>query len=108
MRLPQRSWYFWPVAFLALEVAWFALLHPLVPSTLSGFLFEAVVPLPLALYAWLSVNWIHSLLRMKPTSMLRQALAVVVAVSLGVAIFVGAYLAREFLSSQFHYFIFRR
>ncbi|HEY6621100.1 MAG TPA: hypothetical protein VIY68_16255 [Steroidobacteraceae bacterium] len=102
----NRPWYFWVAVFLACELGWFALLHPLVPSSMAGFAVEAVLLLPIAGYAFLAVKCISWLRPQR--SFVRQGLTVVIACSLGIAIFVSAYFARDFLAGQYHYFILRR
>lgn len=106
-RIARHPWYYWVIIVVGIELAWFGLLHPLVPTTLSGFIVEALlpIPVPVLLYASLTI-WCITRLNAN-RSPLRQALSVVVAASLGVAIFAAAYFARGFLGAQFHYFILR-
>jgi hypothetical protein len=104
-RSSRHPWYYWPSIVVVIELAWFGLLHPLVPSTFVGFVVEGLMPIPVLLYGTLAMRWIAWL--QADRSIPRQALAVLIAVSLGAAIFFGAYFARSVLSTQFHYFIFR-
>jgi hypothetical protein len=99
----KRPWYFWVAVFIACELGWFALLHPLVPSSIAGFAVEALLLLPIAGCAVLAIKCITWLQPQR--SFLRQGLAIAVACSLGVAIFASAYFARDFLGGQYHYFI---
>ncbi len=80
----------------------------LVPSSMAGFAVEALLLLPIAGCAALAIKCITWLQRGTQRSFLRQGLAIVIACSLGIAIFVSAYFARDFLDGQYHYFIWLR
>jgi hypothetical protein len=73
---------------------------------MAGFAVEAALLLPIAGCAFLAVKLITWL--QPQHSFVRQGLAIVIACSLGIAIFVSAYFARDFLAGQYHYFILRR
>jgi hypothetical protein len=75
---------------------------------MAGFTVEALLLLPIAGGAALAFRCITWLQRGTQRSVLRQGLAIVIACSLGIAIFVSAYFARDFLGGQYHYFIWHR
>jgi hypothetical protein len=107
-RSAGRPWYYWVVVFIVCELVWFGLLHPLVPSSIAGFVAEALLLVPVAGCAALAIKLITWLQSGADRSFLRQGLAVVIACSVGIVIFVSAYFARDFLGTQYHYFTLHR
>jgi hypothetical protein len=94
------------VGLLLLEVFWFSLMHPLVPSTLQGFLMEFAAGLCIMLIvyaAWKAIIWLTS---QKSHVAVFKLLATTMALSVGILIFVAAYEFRSLLENNFHYFIF--
>ena len=83
------------------ELCWFALLHPLVPVTMRGAVVEALLPLLIVGYIYLVV---HALLWLAdaPLSMaLRRLVALVLVLSVGLAIFAVVYTTQHLLSHEF-------
>ena len=60
LAFPRRPWH-WVAAILVAELLWFCFLYPLVPTTAAAAVIEALLPLPLLGYIYLSVlslEWI--------------------------------------------------
>ena len=93
----------WTASLLIGEVAWFGLLYPLVPTSRVAWIVTLLLPIPIAAYAYLAVRTIHWVAPQRPARMWRQALAVLLAVSVGAIIFVAVYVAQHQLLGQFHY-----
>ena len=86
------------------ELFWFALLYPLLPKTALGWVVGAIVGAGLGIWAGanaLLIDWLQHRTRFQP---LFKALAAVVAVSLGVAIFWLAQGGQAFIVANFSYF----
>jgi hypothetical protein len=94
--------------FLIGEVIWFGLLYPLVPTSPVAWIVTLLLPIPIAAYAFFAVRTIYWIAPQPPARIWRQALAVLLAVSVGVFIFVAVYLAQHQLLGQFHYGYLRR
>jgi hypothetical protein len=102
----QRTWHrlvFWVITLALAELGWLGLLWPLVPSTRVAWLVTLLMPLPIAGYVYLAVNGINWLSLRSSTSLLTRGLAVVLAASVGVLIFLMLYLVEHWLGGQFHY-----
>lgn len=94
--------------FLLGELAWFALLHPLVPANIKGFAIEFAAGAVVAAVIWCALHGIWWLTARKSNLLLCRIAAVALALSVGVSIFFGAYLLRDTLGANFRYFIFSR
>jgi hypothetical protein len=94
--------------FLLGEGGWFALLHPLVPSTPTGFVIEFTAGIVVAAAIWGALGAIWWLAGRESNSIASRITAVALALSVGVVIFVAAYLFRDTLGTNFRYFIFAR
>lgn len=104
-RLPRR-WMYGAIAFLLLEAAWFMLLHPLVPSNLIGFAVELVAGAAVGGIIYLAARAIWWLSGQTKYPALCRIAAVVIALSVGIGVFLVAYEFRNTLSSNFHYWVF--
>jgi hypothetical protein len=82
-------------------LAWFALQFPLVPTTPKGFAINVAFALLAMGYAILAFRTIVWLGGTRLNQAFRTALGVVLAASVGIAIFLGVYLSRDFVSSNF-------
>jgi hypothetical protein len=82
-------------------LGWFGLQFPLVPTTVLGFAVNvafALFVLGYGIFIWRSIVWLRN------TALARNvkgSLELILAASVGVAIFVTAYLSRDFLSTNF-------
>jgi len=80
---------------------WFALQFPLVPATVLSFAVDvafAFLVLGYGALVWRLIVWLSS------TGLdghVKSGLQIILAVSVGVAIFITAYLSRDFLSTNF-------
>jgi hypothetical protein len=83
-------------------------LHPLVPANIEGFAIEFAAGIAVAAVIWCAVHGIWWLTARKSNLLLRRMAAVALALSVGVSIFVGAYLLRATFGANFRYFIFPR
>jgi hypothetical protein len=92
--------------FLLAELGWFGLLHPLVPANIEGFAIEFAAGIAVAAIVWGALQGISWLTARKSNLLLCRMAAVALALSVGVAIFVAAYLLRDGLGANFRYFIF--
>ena len=101
-----RRWKYGAIAFLFLEGAWFMLLHPLVPSNGTGFAIELTAGAVVGVVIYLAVKAILRLSAVTKYPTLCRIAAIVVALSVGVAVFVGAYELRTTMSNNFHYWVF--
>lgn len=93
---------------VVLEVFWFSLMYPLVPSTAGGLILELVVGLCLGLIIYVfgkSIVWLTS---RTAHVVVYRVLATLMAMSVGVLVFTSAYVFRALLESNFRYFIFLR
>ena len=90
------------------ELGWFALLHPLVPANAEGFAIEFVAGIGVAAVIWCALQGIRWLAERKSNPVLCRIAAVALALSVGVSIFVSAYLLRDTLGTNFRYFISAR
>ena len=98
----------WLIIFFLLEAAWFMWLHPLVPSNLIGFVIEflaGVCVMGLMYGAARGIWWMSG---QQGNLLLWRSVAAVLALGVGVVIFVVAYEFRTTISANFHYFIFAR
>jgi hypothetical protein len=93
-------------ALVALEIAWFALLHPLVPSTVTGFAIEFTAGLAVFVGLYLGGSAIMWLSKQTRNVTLCRIAAVAIAVGYGLAVFAVAYAFKATLSTDFHYFVF--
>lgn len=85
------------------EVGWFLLLHPLVPSTLAGFVVEFVTGLAVMVLVYGGVRAIVWLQGCPINRLLNSAACLTIALGIGIVIFLGAYWCRTFLASNFTY-----
>ena len=104
-RLPKR-WMYGAIAFLLLEAAWFMLLHPLVPSNWTGFAVELIAGAVVGGAIYLAARAILWLSNRPKYPALRRIASLVVALSVGIAVFLAAYELRTTLSDNFHYWVF--
>jgi hypothetical protein len=93
----------WTALLLVGEVAWLGLLYPLVPNSPLAWIVTLILPFPIAAYAYLAVRAIHWIAPQPPARIWRQALAVLLAISVGAIVFVAVYVAQHQLLGQFHY-----
>ena len=84
-------------------IAWFALLHPLVPSSVSGLVIEVLAGLVAfgLLYGGIrAVVWLQTLTGHRA---LVVCASVVIALAVGGGIFVSAYVCRTYWAGSFTY-----
>ena len=97
------SWLARLAIILGLEACWFALLHPLVPSTLLGFIAEfaaGLVVFALVYGGAQAIIWLQG----RPAHRnLTRVISVVIAIGMGVVIFAAAYACQVFLGRNFTY-----
>jgi hypothetical protein len=98
----------WLGIFLLLEAAWFMLLHPLVPSNWQGFLIEVFAGACVIAVVYCAARAIWWISKQQSHLSLWRLVAVVLALGVGLGIFLVAYEFRTTISSNFHYFIFAR
>jgi hypothetical protein len=103
-----RKWPLWFGVAAVGEVAWFALLHPLVPRTLRAAFVLALVPLPLAGYAYVVVRLLLRLADAQWNLRLRQAMSLVLAVSVGCFGFVLLWITETHFNAEVGYFWLQR
>jgi 4-amino-4-deoxy-L-arabinose transferase-like glycosyltransferase len=90
-------------ALFFLELAWFALLHPLVPSTAQGFLIEFATGIAVFFCIGTASYLITRLLAQKRHIALCKILAVAVALGVGLGVYLLAYAFKSSLSDNFRY-----
>jgi hypothetical protein len=88
---------------LVAEAGWFLLLHPLVPSTLAGFVAEFVAGLVAVGLVYVGVRTIVWLQGRSINRSLNAAVSLAIALGVGAVIFGAAYWCRAFLTSSFGY-----
>ncbi len=91
---------------LCLEIVWFSLMAPLFPSNVLGFVIEACAGVCVFLIVYVSAKAITWLSARQSNPKLAKFAAVVIAVCVGLFIFLAAYEFRAQLSDNFHYFLF--
>jgi hypothetical protein len=96
-----RSWVGRFAFLLLFLLAWFALQYPLVPTTALGFAVNVAFALLVIGYGVLALRSIDWLSETGLNRNIKNALGVILAASVGVAIFIGAYSSRDFLSTNF-------
>ena len=103
IRSGPNSWTKWGAVCLGAQVAWFLLLLPLVPATSAAFFAEFAAGLVVSALIYGAVRAIVWLLGSRTKNSLTTALALMIALGIGVAIFSAAYWCREFLTGNFSY-----
>jgi hypothetical protein len=101
-------WGRWLGIGLLLELAWFMWLHPLVPSSWQGFVIElgaGACVIAAVYWAARAIWWIS---KQQGHLLLWRTVAVGLALSVGVGVFLVAYEFRTTISDNFHYFIFAK
>jgi hypothetical protein len=93
----------WTAFVLIAEVVWLSLLYPLVPTSSVAWVVTLLLPIPIAAYAYLAVRTIYWIAPQRPAGIWRQALAALLAISVGVIVFVAVYVAQHQFLGQFHY-----
>ena len=93
----------WTAFVLIGEVVWLGLLYPLVPTSPVAWVVTLLLPIPIAAYAYLVVRIIHWIAPQSPARIWKQALAALLAISVGAIVFVAVYVAQHQLLGQFHY-----
>jgi hypothetical protein len=88
---------------LTLELAWFMLLHPLLPSTLGGFVVEFSAGLIVFAFVYGAVRLVILLMSLPLNRVLSAAASITIAVGVGAAIFGAAYWCRIIMESNFSY-----
>ncbi len=88
---------------LVAEAGWFLLLHPLVPSTLTGFVAEFAAGLVVLGLVYGGVRAIVWLQGRSINRALNAAVSLTIALGVGVLIFGAAYWCRALLTSNFAY-----
>src|SRR5450631_3045 len=96
-----RSWLGRFGFFLLFLLVWFALQFPLVPTTALGFAVNVAFALLVMGYGVLALRSIVWLSKTGLDRNAKSALGFILAVSVGVAIFLAAYLSRDFLTTNF-------
>jgi len=91
-----------------LQLAWFALLHPLIPSNMLGFLIEFTAGICVFFTCYAAGKAVLWLAARQDHRNLFKTLAVAIALSVGPLVFFFIYLFRTTLAANFHYFIFAR
>jgi uncharacterized membrane protein len=96
-----RSWLGRSGFVLLFLLVWFSLQFPLVPTTALGFAVNVAFALVVLGYAAFALR---SIIRANKTGLngnVKSAVGFILAASVGVAIFITAYLSRDFLSTNF-------
>ena len=91
---------------LLIEIVWFSLMAPLFPSNISGIVIEAVAGICVFLIVYGSAKAITWLLARETYPKIAKLGAGIMAVSVGIFLFLAAYEFRALLSDNFHYFLF--
>jgi hypothetical protein len=92
--------------FVLLQLLWFSLVYPLVPSTLTGFLMEFGAGLCLLIVLYVVGSAIVWLSGQATRVRVYRSLAVALALSVGILVFATVYEFKAAVSENFHYFIF--
>jgi hypothetical protein len=93
----------WTAFLFVGEVVWLSLLYPLDPTAPVAWTVTLLLPMPIAGYAYVAVRTILWIAPQPLARIWRQTLAALLAVSVGVIIFVAVYLAQHQFHGQFHY-----
>lgn len=93
----------WIAAFAVIEIAWFAFVWPMIPSTLLGLSVEAIFPFLIAGYVFLVILAITRLNTTVSNRKLFKTLRAILGLSVGPAIFVTAYYFQTFMEANFQY-----
>ena len=102
-RSALRSWRVWLAIGVLGELAWFALLHPLVPLTLRATLMEALLLLPVVGYWYLLCRAVAYLADRSMTLWTRQVISLLLGLS-AVAFAVAAlWVTHALLGSELGY-----
>ena len=96
-----RSWLGRSGFVLLFLLAWFALQFPLVPTTALGCAVNIAFALIVLGYAAFALRLVVWLGKTGLNRNIKSALGFILAASVGVAIFITAYLSRDFLSTNF-------
>jgi hypothetical protein len=88
---------------LLTEIVWFSLMAPLFPANILGFLIEVVAGLCVSLILYGSAKAITWLSVRENYPKAAKLGAIIIAVSVGIFIFLVAYKFRALLSNNFHY-----
>jgi hypothetical protein len=96
-----RSWLGRFVFLLLCLLAWFAFQFPLVPTTALGFAVNVSFALLVIGYGVLALRSIVWLSETRFNRNVKSVLGFILAASVGVVIFIAAYLSRDFLSTNF-------
>jgi hypothetical protein len=96
-----RSWLGRFGFLLLFLLVWFSLQFPLVPTTALGFAVNVAFALVVFGYGALALGLIAWLSKTGLSQNFQSALGCILAASVGVAIFMTAYLSRDFLSTNY-------
>lgn len=96
-----RSWLGRSGFVLLFLLVWFSLQFPLVPTTALGFAINVASALVLLGYAAFALGSIIRVNKSGLNGNVRSVVGSILAASVGVAIFITAYLTRDFLSTNF-------
>jgi hypothetical protein len=99
--LRLNRWVTWIVGAAGAELCWFALLHPLVPITMRAGVVEALLPLLIVGYIYLVVRALLWLADAPLSMALRRLVALLLVLSVGLAVFAIVYTAQQLLSNEF-------
>ena len=103
---PPNAAVLWALALVAGQIFWIGLLYPLMPTTSSGWL--VCTAMGGLASAWavagaLAIRWLQ---RQQRHRLICKAAAVLIAVSLGLTIFLAALFGQSFLTRNFGYAFF--
>jgi hypothetical protein len=104
--LAPRTLRGWIITAIITELAWFALIHPLVPRTLHSALVLALCPVPIVLYAYAAIRTIARLADSQVSPLVRKAGSLALTLSVGLFIFGALWLVETYFSSELGYFYF--
>jgi hypothetical protein len=90
------------VGVVGAEMAWLALLYPLVPITVAAWAITLILPVALGIYIWGVVALLGSPWPTRQV-LLQRALALLLAVSPGLVILAGLYAVQVLMRGQFRY-----
>ena len=101
-QVPLTGWRMVGLGLLVL-VAWFGLLWPLRPRTTLGLVAELGAGVAVAAYGYLAIVLIGWLYRQNLPRLVHAPLRLLLALSVGVAVFASTYYSRGFIGSNFGY-----
>jgi hypothetical protein len=103
-----RTWRGWMLTALVAELAWFVLIHPLVPRTLRSALILALCPVPIVVYAYLIAHAVTGLVDSRLPLRLREAVGLVLILSVGLFGFGVLWVVEAHFNNDLGYFYLHR